>query len=141
MAQIGTFTRNEDGSFAGVIKTLNLSVKARLVVAEKDSEKSPDLRALVGNIEIGAAWKKVAKETGREYHSLKLDDPSFPAPIYASLVENEDGYAHLVALKRPTSGAALQSGRRDRAKGHLGSVLQQIAKQTLMLRFKRTVDD
>ncbi|HBF56947.1 MAG TPA: DUF736 domain-containing protein, partial [Afipia sp.] len=22
-----------------------------------------------------------------------LDDPSFPAPIYASLVENEDGYA------------------------------------------------
>ena len=93
MAQIGTFTRNEDGSFAGVIKTLNLSVKARLVVAEKDSEKSPGLRALVGNIEIGAAWKKVAKETGREYHSLKLDDPSFPAPIYASLVENEDGYA------------------------------------------------
>ena len=80
MAQIGTFTRNEDGSFAGVIKTLNLSVKARLVVAEKDSEKSPDLRALVGNIEIGAAWKKVAKETGREYHSLKLDDP--PANTY-----------------------------------------------------------
>ncbi|WP_439397128.1 DUF736 domain-containing protein [Bradyrhizobium sp. PMVTL-01] len=85
MAQIGTFTRNEDGSFAGVIKTLSLNIKTRLVVAEKDSDKSPDLRALVG--------KNVAKETGREYHSVKLDDPSFPAPIYASLVENEGGYA------------------------------------------------
>ena len=51
MAQIGTFTRNEDGSFAGVIRTLNLNIKARLVVAEKESEKSPDLRALAGTID------------------------------------------------------------------------------------------
>ena len=27
--------------------------------------------------------------TGREYLSVKLDDPSLPAPIYASLVEAE----------------------------------------------------
>ena len=93
MAQIGTFTRNEDGSFAGVIKTLNLNIKARLIVADKDSDKSPDLRALAGTIEIGAGWKKTAKDTGREYHSIKHDDPSFPAPIYASLVETDDGYA------------------------------------------------
>ena len=93
MAQIGTFTRNEDGSFAGVIKTLNLNIKARLIVADKDSDKSPDLRALAGTIEIGAGWKKTAKDTGREYHSIKLDDPSFPAPIHASLVEMDDGYA------------------------------------------------
>ena len=93
MAQIGTFTRNEDGSFAGVIKTLNLNIKARLIVADKDSDKSPGLRALAGTIEIGAGWKKTAKDTGREYHSIKLDDPSFPAPIYASLVETDDGYA------------------------------------------------
>ena len=51
MAQIGTFTRNEDGSFAGTIKTLNLNIKARLIVAEKDSDKSPDLRALAGTID------------------------------------------------------------------------------------------
>ncbi|MBB3933704.1 uncharacterized protein (DUF736 family) [Kaistia hirudinis] len=93
MAQIGTFNRNEDGSFTGIIKTLNLNIKARLVVSEKESDKSPDLRALAGTIEIGAGWKKTAKETGREYHSVKLDDPSFPAPIYASLVENEGAYA------------------------------------------------
>lgn len=92
MAQIGTFTRGEDG-FVGVIKTLSLNVKARFVAAEKDSEKAPDLRAFVGPIEIGAGWKRTAKETGREYYSMKLDDPSFPSPIYASLVAVEDGYA------------------------------------------------
>ncbi|MFY9700322.1 MAG: DUF736 domain-containing protein, partial [Rhodoplanes sp.] len=41
-------------------------------------------------IEFGAAWRKTSNE-GREYLSVKLDDPSFPAPIYASLVEVDDG--------------------------------------------------
>ncbi len=31
MAQIGTFTRNDDGSYAGTIKTLTLNIKARFV--------------------------------------------------------------------------------------------------------------
>jgi len=92
MAQIGTFTRNDDGSFTGTIKTLTLNIKARFVPTEKDNEKSPDLRALCGPIEIGAGWRRAAKDTGRPYHSVKLDDPSFPAPIYASLVEVEGGY-------------------------------------------------
>lgn len=93
MAQIGTFTRNDDGSFAGTIKTLTLNIKARFVPAAKDSDKAPDLRAQSNGIEIGAGWRKTAKETGRDYHSVKLDDPSFPAPIYASLVEVDGGYA------------------------------------------------
>jgi len=29
--------------------------------------------------EFGAAWKKTARETEREYLLVKLDDPSFPA--------------------------------------------------------------
>jgi uncharacterized protein (DUF736 family) len=47
---------------------------------------------LSGSIEIGAAWKRTSKE-GTVYHSVKLDDPSFPAPIFANLVEVETGYA------------------------------------------------
>ncbi|CAO3425561.1 DUF736 domain-containing protein [Azospirillum doebereinerae] len=93
MAQIGTFTRNDDGSYTGIIKTLTLTIKARFVPAEKDSEKSPDLRILCNGTEIGAGWRKAAKDTGREYHSVKLDDPSFPAPIFASLVTVDGGYA------------------------------------------------
>ncbi|VVB50226.1 hypothetical protein RHCH11_RHCH11_04144 [Beijerinckiaceae bacterium RH CH11] len=40
-------------------------------------------------MEFGAAWKKTSGE-GRDYLSVKLDDPSFPAPIYATLIEGED---------------------------------------------------
>jgi len=88
MATIGTFTSTSDG-FNGTIKTLNLNVKAKIVRADRTSDKAPDFRVLAGNVEFGAAWQKTAKETERTYLSLKLDDPSFPAPIYATLIEVE----------------------------------------------------
>src|SRR5215813_313183 len=68
--------------------------KVRFVPAEpSQNEKAPDLRVLAGNnVEIGAAWKRLSKEN-TVYHSVKLDDPSFPAPIYANLVEVEGGHA------------------------------------------------
>ncbi|EPR18781.1 hypothetical protein M527_11475 [Sphingobium indicum IP26] len=88
MATIGTFTANATGEFTGVIKTLTLNTKATLRPVEKDSEKSPDFRASVGDMDIGAAWKKASRE-GRDYISVKLDDPIFPAPIYATLSETE----------------------------------------------------
>ena len=63
MAQIGTFTRAEDGSYTGTIKTLSLNIKVRFVPAEpSQNEKAPDLRALADNVEIGAAWKRTSKE-------------------------------------------------------------------------------
>ncbi|WP_291832907.1 DUF736 domain-containing protein [Brevundimonas sp.] len=45
-----------------------------------------------GQTEFGAAWKKTSQQN-RDYLSVKLDDPSFPAPIYASLVEIEGGHS------------------------------------------------
>ena len=95
MAQIGTFTRQENGSFNGTIKTLALNVKATIRPADKDSEKAPDYRVFAGTVEFGAAWKKTSRED-REYLSVKLDDPSFATPIYASLVESEDGEQRLI---------------------------------------------
>lgn len=93
MAQIGTFTRGDDGILSGTIRTLSLNVKARFVPADPSSnEKAPALRVLAGSVEIGAAWKRTSKENS-EYHSVKLDDPSFPAPIFANLVEVDGGYA------------------------------------------------
>jgi uncharacterized protein (DUF736 family) len=93
MAQIGTFTRDEDGSFTGTIRTLSLNIKARIVPAEpSQNEKAPDMRVLSSNVEIGAAWKRTSKEN-TVYHSVKLDDPSFTAPIFANLVAVDDGYA------------------------------------------------
>lgn len=92
MATIGTFTSNENG-FSGSIRTLALNVKARIARVETPSEKGPHFRIYAGSVELGAAWQKTSEQTGRDYLSVKLDDPSFPAPIYATLVEveGEDG--------------------------------------------------
>jgi uncharacterized protein (DUF736 family) len=92
MATIGTFTKSGDGSYAGSIKTLSLNVKqAQLRPVDRESENAPDFRIFANGTEFGAAWKKTSREN-RDYLSVKLDDPSFPAPIYANLVDAEEGY-------------------------------------------------
>ena len=113
MATIGNFTKTENG-FTGMVKTLNLNVKTvKFVPAEGDSERGPDFRIFAGAINFGAAWKKTARETQREYLSVKLDDPSFPAPIYASLVEADDGESHnLIWSRRANSFPALCTNSR-----------------------------
>lgn len=88
MATIGSFTASGNG-FNGTIRTLNLNVKATVRAVERSSEKGPDFRILAGTVEFGAAWKKTSNE-GRDYLSIKLDDPSFPATIYATLIEVEN---------------------------------------------------
>ena len=99
MATIGTFTQTDDG-FAGSVKTLTLNVKSvKFVPVESDNEKGPTFRILAGTTEFGAAWKKTSRDL-RDYHSVKLDDPSFPAPIYASLVESESEDLALIWSRR-----------------------------------------
>jgi uncharacterized protein (DUF736 family) len=95
MAQIGTFTSGDNGMLAGTIRTLTLNVKATIRPSEKENEKAPDYRVFNAGVEFGAAWKKTSRE-GRDYLSLKLDDPSFPGPIYASLIEGEGGEQALI---------------------------------------------
>ncbi len=98
MATIGTFTKSND-SFTGAVKTLSINAKTTIKKAEKASEKAPDYRVFAGTVEFGAAWKKTSGE-GREYLSVKLDDPSFPAPIYATRVEGEEAGSHTLIWSR-----------------------------------------
>ncbi len=100
MANIGTFTKTEQG-FTGELVTLNLKAKNVRLAAEPASstENAPTHRVFVGRVEIGAAWAKRSNE-GRAYLSVKLDDPSFNAPIYANLVEDEDGQTHTLIWSR-----------------------------------------
>ena len=94
MANIGSFKKSGQ-EFQGEIVTLSLQTKGVRIVPETDrtNDNAPSHRVYVGRAEIGAAWSKRSNE-GRDYLSVKLDDPSFPAPIYATLseVEGEDGY-------------------------------------------------
>lgn len=88
MAIIGTFTASGH-NFTGKINTLNLDVDIRIVAIEATSENSPDFRLMAGDVEVGAGWKRTGRDSGREYLSVKFDDPTFPHPIYASLVASE----------------------------------------------------
>jgi len=101
MATIGTFTTTTNG-FVGSIRTLSLNVKAKLVRVENPSDKGPHFRIFAGaNVELGAVWQKTARDTDRDYLSVKLDDPSFPAPIYATLIEVEGEEGLQLIWSRP----------------------------------------
>ncbi|UUL82561.1 DUF736 domain-containing protein [Sphingomonas qomolangmaensis] len=96
MATIGSFTRDESGVFTGTIRTLTLNAKASIKPASKDNDKAPDYRITTSQgVEFGAGWTKISRED-RPYVSVKLDDPSLPAPIYATLVEGEQGTHSLI---------------------------------------------
>ena len=89
MASIGTFKKSGH-EYQGEIVTLSVQTKGVRIVPETNraSENAPSHRVYVGRAEIGAAWSKRSSE-GRDYLSVKLDDPSFTAPMYANLVEDD----------------------------------------------------
>jgi uncharacterized protein (DUF736 family) len=102
MASIGSFKKVGD-DFKGSIITLNLQAKDVRIVAEESrpSENAPSHRVYAGRAEIGAAWPKRSEESGRNYLSLKLDDPSFTGPIFANLLDDEGGDGYTLLWSRP----------------------------------------
>lgn len=91
MATIGKFTK-KDGGYSGDIQTLGFKVKVAITPVEQPTEKGPDFRVYTGKLEIGAGWVKTAKNSKRDYISLKIDDPTLAAPLYANLVERDDQF-------------------------------------------------
>jgi uncharacterized protein (DUF736 family) len=111
MATIGTFKKTGN-EFTGEIVTLSVQAKGVRIVPDQRAtgENAPSHRVLVGRAEIGAAWSKRSNE-GRDYLGLKLDDPSFNAPIYANLFDDEDGEGYSLIWSRPTAAARLRRHR------------------------------
>jgi uncharacterized protein (DUF736 family) len=101
MATIGTFERVGDSEYLGDIFTLSLRAKnVRIVAVSRTNENAPSHRVYVDQVEVGAGWSKRSPE-GRDYLSLKLDDPSFNAPIYANLVHDDGASACSLIWSRP----------------------------------------
>jgi uncharacterized protein (DUF736 family) len=102
MATIGTFKKTGN-EFSGQIVTLSVQAKNVRIVPEanRSGDNAPSHRVFVGRVEIGAAWSKRSNE-GRDYLGLKLDDPSFTAPIYANLFDDEDGEGFSLIWSRPS---------------------------------------
>ncbi|QPC42742.1 DUF736 domain-containing protein [Kaustia mangrovi] len=109
MATIGTFKKTGN-EFVGEIVTLNVQAKNVRIVPEEGSsnDNAPSHRVVFGSADIGAAWSKRSKE-GRDYLGLKLDDPSFTAPIYANLfddtaIEGEENFSLIWSRSRRQNG-------------------------------------
>lgn len=101
MATIGTFKKSGN-DYTGEIVTLSVQAKNVRILpdARAAGENAPSHRIFIGRVEIGAAWSKRSNE-GRDYLGLKLDDPSFNAPIYANLVTDEEGDGFSLIWSRP----------------------------------------
>jgi uncharacterized protein (DUF736 family) len=101
MANIGSF-KKVNSEFQGEIVTLSVQTKGVRIVPEANraNDNAPSHRVYVGRAEIGAAWSKKSNE-GRAYLSVKLDDPSFTAPIFANLFDDEDGEGYTLIWSRP----------------------------------------
>ncbi len=110
MATIGTFKKTGSNEFTGEIVTLSVQAKGVRIVPDlrATGENAPSHRVLVGRAEIGAAWSKRSNE-GRDYLGLKLDDPSFNAPIYANLFDDEEGDSFSSSGPAPTVAAATEA--------------------------------
>jgi uncharacterized protein (DUF736 family) len=111
---IGNFkySKTED-TYTGELATL--TVAARKLVfqpIEAKGDKGPSYRVVspskAGDVELGAAWKKRSEE-GRDYLSVKLDDPSLAQPLNCALVEpgnDRFGFILVWSRRQPQGEAA-----------------------------------
>lgn len=103
---LGTFTKLDDGVFAGTFKTLHVTAALTIVPVDKRTENAPDYRVYTAQRhEVGAGWSQVAKSSAKSYVNLKIGAPEFgPSWVRTRLVEldepNEDGSTH-IALWEP----------------------------------------
>jgi uncharacterized protein (DUF736 family) len=91
---IGTFKTQANG-FAGNLVTLTHRGKLTFTAAEKGA----DYRITLDGIEVGAAWKKAGRESGKAYLSVKLDSPFLPKPVNCALMPQDDG-SHILVWSR-----------------------------------------
>ena len=75
MATIGTFTTDRDGFLKGQIRTLSLDASVSMEPVTSDKEGAPAYRLFAGDVELGAAWAKTARESGRAYHQVLIGSP------------------------------------------------------------------
>jgi len=91
---IGNFTTQDDG-YTGTLTTLTHC--GTLVFEPK--AKGADYQITLDGIEIGAAWKKTGRESGKAYLSVKLDSPFLPAPVNCALMAQDNG-THILVWSR-----------------------------------------
>lgn len=107
---IGAFTYNKaKDAYLGELKTLTLHrPKVAFHATDAKNGKGPDYRVIVegapGAVELGAAWKRTS-EAGRDFLSVRLDDPALPHSLNAALMPADDGASAILIWSRPAKRA------------------------------------
>ena len=114
MATIGTFTLAKRGFLQGTIKTMAFNAKISMEPVNSDRQGAPAYRLYAGEVELGAAWAKTAKGSGRAYYQVRLDDPSFAGPIFANLIPNDETGGFALIWSRPRRKQSRSTGRKGR---------------------------
>src|SRR5262245_28944134 len=106
MPVIGTFSAVNDG-YAGTIRTLSINARVKIIANDrKENESAPDFRVMLGATEIGAVWRRIQQGTDQSYLRVRLDDPGWPQPIWAILIEaTDDEVVRLVWRRDRPEGA------------------------------------
>jgi uncharacterized protein (DUF736 family) len=105
MSNIGSF-KKVGNEFRGEINTLELQAQNVRFVPEtgRSGENAPSHLIFAGKAEIGVAWAKTSADR-RDYHSVKIDDPSLSQPIQANLFADIGGATFSLVWSRPKKSA------------------------------------
>jgi uncharacterized protein (DUF736 family) len=111
---IGNFTYDKArDAYTGELATLTVAArKVAFQPIEAKGDKGPSYRVVspgkTGDVELGAAWKKRSEE-GRDYLSVKLDDPALTQPINGAMVasgDKADAFILVWSRRQPQGEAA-----------------------------------
>jgi uncharacterized protein (DUF736 family) len=91
---IGKFVHDpREDIFWGEISFIDY-VNVRLVPTRKSKAAQPDYvilgQSLYGGLEFGMGWKRKNAGNGESFVSILLDHPTWPAPITAKLVADDN---------------------------------------------------
>jgi uncharacterized protein (DUF736 family) len=97
---IGTFQNAVDGRITGEFDALGVG---RVKLTFEPNSKGADYTVITteNHVEVGAAWKKTAKESGKAYISVRLDSPFLAKPINVALFPAKEPEHHVLVWDRP----------------------------------------
>jgi uncharacterized protein (DUF736 family) len=107
MATIGTFKKTGSNEFTGAIVALSVHAKnVRVVPRDPRRWRERPQPSRLRRPRRDRHRLVEALQRGSDYLGLKLDDPSFTAPILANLFEDEDGEGYSLIWSRPSRRTA-----------------------------------
>jgi uncharacterized protein (DUF736 family) len=86
---IGTFSPADEDGFVGMILAPGGTISP--VNIKPVTGKGIDYTVTHDGFDLGAAWKRHSRKTGKAYLSVRLDTPFAAAPVNCALIEDSDG--------------------------------------------------